>query len=63
MNQGGIKMEKEFLTVKDIQDKLSLTRSTAYTLVNSEVFPVLRVGKVIRIPRKTFEEWLAQAVC
>ena len=56
-------MEKEFLTVKDIQAKLSLTRSTAYSLVNSEVFPVLRVGKVIRVPRKNFEEWLSQAVC
>jgi len=49
--------EKEYLTVKDIQTLLQLSRSKAYSLVNSKVFPILKIGKVIRIPKKTFDEW------
>ena len=52
---------KEFFTVKDIQQIMNLTRSTAYVLVNSQVFPVIRIGRVIRVSREAFELWLSNA--
>ena len=54
-------VKDEYLTVKDVQQILKLTRSTAYTLVNAQVFPVVRIGRVIRVPKSSFEQWLANA--
>jgi len=44
--------------VDDIQSILSISRPTAYKLVNSGAFPVVKVGQQIRIPAKSFDAWL-----
>lgn len=54
---GGEKM-KQMLKVKDIQHICNISRSEAYKLVNSGEFPIVRIGRAIRIPRLKFEEWL-----
>ena len=33
-------------------------RATAYRLANSGAFKTIRIGNMIRISRKSFEDWL-----
>lgn len=49
---------KPMLKVKDIQRILSISRSEAYNIVNSGEFPIVRIGRAIRIPQESFENWL-----
>lgn len=49
---------EQVLTVADIQKILKISRAMSYELVNSGAFPVIRIGKAIRIPARTFLEWL-----
>jgi excisionase family DNA binding protein len=50
------------LTMRHVQDVLGISRVTAYQLPNRRGFPVVRFGRVIRIPREAFLAWLnAQA--
>lgn len=55
-----------FLTVSEMAQLLRIGRSSAYELCNSNQFPVLRVGKSIRIPKKGLHDWIddqAQQKC
>ena len=45
-------------TVSDIATILSVSRTTAYKLVNSGLFKTIRIGNMIRISRKSFEAWM-----
>lgn len=45
-------------TVSDIATILSVSRTTAYKLASSGLFKTIRIGNMIRISRKSFEEWL-----
>lgn len=47
----------EVLVVKHIQKFLGIGRPQSYQLVNSNAFPVRKVGGRILIPKKTFLEW------
>lgn len=47
----------EVLEVKDIQEFLGIGRSQAYKLVKSNSFHVVKVGKRILIPKKSFHCW------
>jgi excisionase family DNA binding protein len=44
--------------VSDIETILQLSRTKAYELVNQNLFPVLRIGKAIRIPAEPFHNWM-----
>lgn len=45
-------------TVKDICRILNLSRTATYEFINSNPpFRVLHVGKCIRIPQESFENW------
>ena len=37
---------------------LGIGRATAYKLANSGLFKMIRIGNMIRISRKSFEDWL-----
>jgi excisionase family DNA binding protein len=50
--------EKSILEVEDIQSILGISRNKAYQLVNSGQFHVVRVGRLIKVSRKVFEDWL-----
>lgn len=50
--------EKRTYTVDEIQDILNISRATAYELVKTDNFKVIRVGRTIRISKKSFDEWL-----
>lgn len=62
----GLKINKESLnkltyTVREIQEILKISRAMSYELVNSGAFPIIRIGRTIRIPVKTFNKWLFQS--
>ncbi len=48
------------LSVKHVQEILDIGRGTAYQLTEREDFPCIKVGKVKRIPRDKFFEWMEQ---
>ena len=52
---------KTTLTVKDVQEILRIGQVSAYALVRSKVFPVVRIGRSYRIPQDTFVEWMRSA--
>ena len=45
-------------TVEDIAAILGIGKSAAYKLANSGEFQTIRIGNMIRISRKSFEDWL-----
>ncbi|EST56672.1 DNA-binding protein [Brevibacillus panacihumi W25] len=47
----------EVLEVKHIQQFLGIGQVQAYDLANSGQFHVVRVGRRIKIPKKSFLEW------
>ncbi len=46
-------------TVQDLQDILGVGRKSVYSLLKRKEFRWIRVGAVYRIPKKSFDEWLA----
>ncbi len=46
-------------TVEEIRQILKISRSSAYRLVHDDPpFPVIYIGKAIRIPKEGFDQWL-----
>ena len=56
-NEKGTPQSRTY-TVNDIAAILSIGRASAYKLSNSGLFKTIRIGNMIRISRKSFEEWL-----
>ena len=46
------------LTVKHIQEILGVGKNRAYEIMQIEGFPVVVVGRLKRVPRDKFFEWL-----
>jgi len=46
------------LNVCDIATIMNISLVSAYELVHTKDFPVIRVGRRIKIPRNAFEHWL-----
>ena len=47
-----------YLTVKEVQEKLKVGERNAYKLVNLTGFPKIRIGKKILVPEDELEEYL-----
>ena len=45
-------------TVDDIAAILGIDRTSAYKLANSGLFKTIRIGNMICVSRKSFEDWL-----
>ena len=56
-NEKGTPQSRTY-TVNDIAAILGIGRATAYKLANSGFFKTIRIGNMIRISRKSFEDWL-----
>ena len=51
--------QKMCMTVREMAEELGIGLNTAYALVNSVGFPMIRFGdRKIRIPRASLEKWL-----
>lgn len=48
------------LTTKDIQEKLGISRNTAYKLIRLQGFPKIKIGHSYRIPRDKFEAFISE---
>ena len=46
------------MTIKHLQDALGISRPKAYELAHTQGFPVIRLGKVLRVPKDAFLRWL-----
>ena len=44
--------------MNDIAVILSIGRSSAYKFANSGLFKTIRIGNMIRISRKSLEDWI-----
>jgi len=60
---GGSKMQDtnfHLLTVEEMAEILRIGRSSAYELCRQNEFPVIRIGRSIRIPKKALLDWIEQ---
>lgn len=51
-------VEKETYTIKEIAKILNISNKSAYSLVHENVFSHVRIGRTIRISKKSFDQWL-----
>ena len=51
-------VDRMVYTAEDIQKILGLGRSVTYTFLEQKPFKVLKVGKMYRVPKKGFDQWL-----
>ena len=54
--------QNKIFTVNDISSILGIGRGSAYKLVNSGLLKTIRIGNIVRISRKSFEDWLKAEV-
>jgi excisionase family DNA binding protein len=57
MIKRGITMT-EYISVKQMSERLNISMDTAYQFVHSETFPSIQIGRIIRIPVDKLEKWL-----
>ena len=50
--------ERRTYSVDDIMAILDISRSTAYILIKKNCFRSIKIGKQLRIPKTSFDEWL-----
>lgn len=51
--------QRRVYTVKEIAEILGISKNAAYDLVKSKNgFVIVRIGKTIRVPIESFDEWL-----
>jgi len=61
---GGIKIAnqnnetKETYSINEIAQILDISNKTAYSLVQENLFRHVRIGRIIRISKKSFDQWL-----
>lgn len=48
----------EVLTADDVKGILGIGKNQAYNLMNSGQFHVVRIGRLMRVSREVFFEWL-----
>lgn len=47
----------EVLNVSHVQKFLGISKNAAYELVNSKSFHVVKIGRIYKIPKKSFAQW------
>ncbi len=48
------------LRVRDVCRLLDVGRSTVYELIARGELPVIRIGRLVRVPRPALEEWIVR---
>lgn len=49
-----------FLNVNIVSNVLGISKTSAYELVRSKGFPVLKIGSRMVVPKDKFREWVEQ---
>ena len=50
------------ITVPEAANMLRVSRTTFYELINSQQFPVVRIGRSVRVRFRDLEAWVADRV-
>jgi len=50
--------EIELLTIEEIEKLLRISRSKAYSLTKEKGFPIIKIGKCIRVEKNLLLRWL-----
>ena len=58
MQTAGSATLQKTLTLKEMQDILQIGTNSAYSLLHSHAFPVVKIGRSYRIPAEPFYDWL-----
>lgn len=51
-------ISNELLTINEVAKILKISRSKAYSLTKEKGFPLIRIGKCIRVKEKDLQKWL-----
>ena len=52
--------DKLLLRVQDVSTLLDVGRSTVYELIARGELPVIRIGRLVRVPRPALEDWIVK---
>lgn len=50
----------EYISVKQMAEKLNISLDTAYTYTHMANFPAVKIGRIIRIPTDALEKWISK---
>lgn len=53
-------VKKRFYSVEDVQKIFNIGRKKAIELMNSDGFPVIRLGRIYRVDSVELEHWIEQ---
>lgn len=53
-------VERELLRVEEVQTVLGIGRSKVYAMIAGGELPVIRVGRVVRVPRGELARWIEE---
>ena len=48
----------EYISVKQLAEKLNISLDTAYVYTHIDGFPVIKINRLVRIPVDKLEKWL-----
>ena len=52
------KRELELLTIEELGGLLKISRSKAYSLIKEKDFPIIKIGRCIRVEKSLLLSWL-----
>jgi excisionase family DNA binding protein len=52
--------ERMLLRVEEVARMLGIGRSTVFEMIGRRELPVLRIGRLVRVPRHALDEWIAE---
>ena len=50
--------DNQVYTLEEIKDILKIGRNSSYNLLNENYFKIIKLGKIVRISKKSFDNWL-----
>ena len=50
--------DNKVYTLEEIKDILKIGRNSSYNLLNENYFKIIKLGKIVRISKKSFDNWL-----
>jgi excisionase family DNA binding protein len=53
-------LDREWLTLREMQEMLSIGRTKAWQLVASGEVPAVKIGRSVRVSRTELEGWLKE---
>jgi excisionase family DNA binding protein len=53
-------LDREWMTLREVQEMLSIGRTKAWQLVASGEVPAVKIGRSVRVSRKELEQWLEE---